>query len=98
MKITDRMSDGAGGFDPEWLVGRTVVAVHPVEDSDRAEALLVLDSGQCVLLSCDPTVHDDAGVPLPLDERGKTWEVVLYDATDTDAGKAATSSGSGSPE
>jgi hypothetical protein len=87
MKITDAMTTGASGFSPQELVGRTVVAVHDIEDSDRRETLLLLDNGRCCLLSCDPVVHDDEGVPLPLDKRGERWEVVLYDATDTEAGK-----------
>jgi len=79
MKITDKMTDGAMGFDPLWLKGKTVKEVYEVEDSDRRESLLLFEDGDSVLLSCDP-VRDD------LQHR---WEVVLYDTTNTAAGAEA---------
>jgi hypothetical protein len=91
-QITDDMTSGATGFDPMWLVGRKIEAVHEITDSDRVECLLVLDDGRVVLVSCDPTVHDERGVPLPPEESGKTWEVVMYDATETEAGRVALAS------
>jgi len=89
MKITDRMVAGATGYSPDWLVGRTIVAVHEIADSEREETLLLLDDGRSCVISCDPVTHDDAGVRLPAEEWGERWEVVLYDATDTPAGQAA---------
>jgi hypothetical protein len=89
MKLTDDMTTGALGFGPEQLVGKRIVATHAIDDSDREESLLVCEDGTCVLLSCDPVRHDDAGVPLPPDQSSKRWEVVLYDATSTKAGVAA---------
>lgn len=83
--ITDGMTSGAAGADVSSLVGRTIVAAHEVEGSDRSEALLLLDGGTSILLSCDPGyVDEDCTIRDP-----RRWEVVLYDATDTPAGRAA---------
>lgn len=87
MRLTDDMVTTALGLDPEQLVGKRIIACHEIVDSDRRESLLVCDDGTCVLLSCDPTCHDDQGSPLPPDKHGERWEVVLYDATDSEAGR-----------
>lgn len=70
---------GAGASD---LEGKTIVRVLPVEDSDRNESLLVCSDGTSYLLSCDPGYDEDEIIRTP-----DKWEVVLYDATETDAGR-----------
>jgi hypothetical protein len=89
VKITDGMSSGADAFFAEWFVGRRIVAVHEVEDSDRGEVLLLLDDGRSCLISCDPVRHDDEGLWLPEEKWGERWDVVLYNTTETEAGRAA---------
>jgi hypothetical protein len=85
--LTDDMTSGAEGFDPERLTGRAVVAVQEISDSDRGEFALLLDNGRVCLVSCDPVRHAEDGTWLPENRWGERWEVVLYDATDTQAGK-----------
>jgi hypothetical protein len=77
------MVAGAIGFDPRELVGCKVLSVHAIVDSDRDEWLLVLDSVQVVLLSCDPG-YDAEGVT----RTPHRWETYFADATDTAAGRA----------
>jgi hypothetical protein len=86
--IKDKMTTGAIGASAYELVGRTIVTSYEIPDSDRGEILLLLDNGRSFLLSCDPTRDDPDGVPLPPEESGKSWELVLYDTTGTPAGEA----------
>lgn len=81
--ITDGMTTGAFGTGAHDLIG-TVVTTYEVPDSDRCETLLLYEDGRVILVSCDPGYNDDAART-----RNPTrWEVVLCDATDTDAGRA----------
>jgi hypothetical protein len=87
-QITDRMTEHAPGTSAYDFVGERVVTVYNIPDSDRDEVLLHMESGRTFLVSCDPVVLDDNGVPLPPEDRGKGgWEVCFYDATNTEAGK-----------
>lgn len=90
--ITDRMLDMAGGADEQWLVGETITAVYPVVDSDRAEFVIVCESGKVYGVSCDPIRDDPENgyAPYPSEEWGQHgWEVVMYDCTDVEAGRVA---------
>ena len=80
--IRDADTQHAEGAQISSLEGRTVVAVYEIPDSDRGESLLHLDNGQVLLLSCDPALTDDCTTRTP-----ERWECVLYDATDTRAGR-----------
>jgi hypothetical protein len=91
VRITDDMTRGSHGFAAEWLAGKTIKAVYPVEDSDRREFLLALTDGTSVLVSCDPSYADDL-----VTRTEDRWEVVLYDSTDIAAGRAVAETGSGS--
>jgi hypothetical protein len=66
---------------PEVFRGRRIVRVYEVIDTDRDEFALLLDDHKLIQVSCDPS-YDAAGVSRTPDK----WEVVLYDATDTEAG------------
>jgi hypothetical protein len=86
MKHDERIPDGqfreATGADPKALEGRRVERVFEVEGTDREEFALLLDNGKLIQISCDPG-YDAEGI-------GRTperWEVVLYDASDTEAGR-----------
>jgi hypothetical protein len=84
--ITDAMTSGhegwAHGTGMHALIGRTVVTAYDVPDSDRGESLLLLDNGTVLLVSCDPGYDDN-------DQRTPdAWECCMYDATDTQAGRA----------
>lgn len=81
--IKDEMTRGAHAFLPQDFVGRTIQSVHEIADSDRGEWLLLLDNGVVVLLSCDPGYAEDL-----VSRTDDKWDVVLYDATETEAGRA----------
>jgi hypothetical protein len=78
--ITDAMARGADGTDSFDLIGE-VVTVYDIPDSDRGEKLVLYRSGRVMLISCDPGY--DANDRLD----PTRWEIVLYDATDTPAGR-----------
>lgn len=89
MEITDSMTTGATSLFEPWPLLGAVKKTHEVVDSDRGE--FILEFADCiVLVSCDPIVHDDQGVPISRDDPSyaERWEVVIYDATETEAGKA----------
>jgi len=79
--VTDIQTREAMGADPSELVGKKIVQVVEVEDSDRCEATLVCDDGSSYLLSCDPGYGPNG---LPSEDR---WEFCMYDATETEAGR-----------
>lgn len=81
--ITDDMTGLALGAHSLDLVDARVVTAYDIPDSDRRESLLLLDNGRVILVSCDPGYDDDLIQRTP-----DRWEVVFYDATDTDAGRA----------
>lgn len=81
--ITERMTTGSHGTGAVALIG-TVVCAYDIPDSDRDETLLRFDDGRVICVSTDPGYKDPDGL-IRDDTR---WEVVLYNATDTEAGKA----------
>lgn len=87
------MTNGSPGSGVERIPRAEIVGAYPVEDSDRGEFLLKLRDlkGNITVIgiSCDPIMHDENGVPfLPEDpRRAEKWEVYLFDATDSEAGK-----------
>lgn len=85
--ITDAMTAHAAGMGAVELRGARILDVVEVEDSDRDEVLLTLDDGRVVMLSCDPGYGDPDCITRTPDR----WEVCLYDATDTEAGRRLTS-------
>lgn len=80
--VTDSMTSGAPCWLHEDFVGMTIVAAVEIPDSDRCEVLLVGSDGRSVLLSCDPGYDGDSRTP-------NAWNLVLYDSTHTEAGRAA---------
>lgn len=81
-KIPDDQFREATGAEPHDLEGCTIKRVFEVEDTDRAEFALLLDNGKLIQVSCDPGYAEDQATRTP-----DKWEVVLYDATDTEAGR-----------
>lgn len=79
--ITDAMTAHAEGMGAVGLRGARILDVVEVEDTDRGEVLLVLDDGRVVMLSCDPGYGDRDGIT----RTPNRWEVVLYEATSTEA-------------
>lgn len=91
--IIDAMTSGTDGHNGyahgtglHDLVGRVVVTVYEVPDSDRGETLLLLLAQgapeMVVLLSCDPGYAEDHATRTP-----EAWSCCAYDATDTAAGR-----------
>lgn len=82
--ITDRMTSGgtgAAGFD---FIGETITTAYAIPDSDREEILLRCESGKVLLLSTDPGYNDDES----MSRNQERWEMFVYNATDTPAGRA----------
>lgn len=75
--IVDAMTMGAPIVGLDVLVGRSIVTVYEIPDSDRDASLLLLDDGTVVLLSC--AIHH--GII-------EGWECYAADATSTAAGQA----------
>lgn len=80
--ITDRMTQYGRGTSSYDFVGETITTAYDIPDSDREETLLRCESGLVILVSCDPGYEEDL-----IKRTDDRWEVVLYDATDTEAGK-----------
>ena len=82
--IVDAMTSGAIGASGIDFIGETITTAYEIPDSDRSEILLRCSSGKVFCLSTDPGYNDDAAVS----RNHERWELVLYDATDTPAGRA----------
>jgi hypothetical protein len=81
-RIPDGQFDGAIGGAPSQLEGRRIVRVFEVEGTDRGEFALLLDDGSLFQISCDPGYDEEL-----INRTPDKWEVVLYDASDTEAGR-----------
>ena len=79
--ILDEMTTGAVGVRWQAALRKTLDLVYEIPDSDRCEVLLRFVGGPVLLLSCDPQTGED-GRRTP-----DRWEVVVYDASDTVAGR-----------
>jgi hypothetical protein len=82
--ITDGMTRGATGATGHDFVGQTITTTYQIPDSDRGEILLRCASGRVLLLSTDPGYNDD----LAVSRNHERWEFFVYDATDSEAGRA----------
>ena len=82
--IKDMDTQYGVGTDSFVFIGEKIVTAYNIPDSDRDECLLLCESGLVICVSTDPGYKDDDC--LVRDET--RWEVVLYDATDTVAGRA----------
>lgn len=81
-RIPDAQFRNAGPGFPEHWEGKTIKRVFEVEDSDRSEIALLFEDGSLYLLSCDPGFDKDLIHRTP-----DHWELVVYDASDTEAGR-----------
>lgn len=76
--------DGAWASDLHPLVGRTIVTLYEIPDSEREESLLLLDDGRVLMMSCDHGYRDDEMMSRdPLN-----WEFIAYELTGTPAAEA----------
>lgn len=81
--ITDEMTTGALGASIAQFIGKTIDLTYEIPDSDRGEVLVRFTDGTSMGVSCDPGYDDELVRRTP-----DRWETVIYDTTDTVAGKA----------